>query len=145
MPTPQEVAQTLKRIARQIPKELREAEKVTLAEAHSRAFSYSSGPYSSASLRRMGHPYAHRAPNPPMPAGIINKQSVRFRGSWRRKLGSWSGGTLTSTLSNNSPEARYMRGTKFMIERPITALVVKMIRPIREKNLRAALRKALQP
>lgn len=145
MPTPQQVAATLKKIAKQIPTQLREAEKSTLETAHRVAVAYSSGPYKTAALRRMGHPYSRRAPNPPGDPGIINRQSGRFAGSWRRSTGSWSGGSLVSRLSNSSPEAHYMRGTKFMIARPITVLVVKAIRPVRISKLRAALRRALQP
>lgn len=34
--------------------------------------------YSLSALRRMKHPYSAERPNPPMPAGVINKQSGRF-------------------------------------------------------------------
>lgn len=148
MSTPQQVAANLMRRAARVKSELRAAEGQVLDQAKRQAQALSSGPYSLKELRKMGHPYAKRAPNPPMMAGVVNVQSGQFRAAWSRKLGqfgNWWFGGMRSTLTNASPEAGYLKSgpRSKMIARPIWNLIGATIRPIRRSKLRAALRRAL--
>jgi hypothetical protein len=89
----------------------------------------SSGGYTSAMLRRMGHPYAKRAPNPPLPAYMINVQSGKFRDSWRCEV-KRVGQQVTLVVTNDAPYAGYLfRGTRLMIERPILVELKKRVEP----------------
>lgn len=145
MSTPKDVAKAIRARANNLPRELRSAEFEVLRIAADRAWKLSSGPYSQELLTLMGHPYSKKHPHPPMHPGVINVQRGVFRASWRRKIGGWKGGTLKSTLSNASEFAHRMRGTKLMIERPIWKLIADAVRPVRNKKMRAALRRAIHP
>ncbi len=145
--TPQQGAQWLMKRARAMKPEMRRAEGETLGHGLKLAQKMSEGPYSQAALRRLGHPYAKRSPSPPMAPGIINMgPSKRFRKGWRRVqkgyIMSGPRNALVSTLYNNSPEARFMRGTRYMIERPITNMVARFVRPGRRVRLVEAVRRA---
>ncbi len=90
-----------------------EAEALKLAKER-----LSSGPYKTAQLRQMGHPYSRRRPAPPMHPAIINVQTGRFRNSWRIEA-RLTGTRLQLSVDNTSPEARFLlHGTRKMIARP---------------------------
>lgn len=96
----------------------RAVEEAVGAEGARIARRLSSGPYTSAMLRAMGHPYSRRAPHPPAPPSIINVQSGLFARSWRIAA-RVRGLTLNVEIENTAPYARYLlRGTTRMIERP---------------------------
>jgi len=83
--------------------------------------------------------YARRNPRPPADPAIINVQSGVFRSAWtvrQEASGKW-------VLENDSPHADFMHGTKLMIRRPILDRVEAWARPVLERNVTEALRRAL--
>jgi hypothetical protein len=99
----------------------------------------SSGGITLAAMKAAGHPYSRRNPRPvgrKYPARI-NKQSGTYYGAWRRQThaGRGVGWQLTTTIYNNSREARYLtgKGTSKMVGRPILEDVAKHMRPIVQK------------
>lgn len=145
--SPKEAAVELMRRAALVKANLRDAEGATLRQAQARAKLSSSGPFRQAALDRMGHPYAKRAPNPPLPPSVINVQSGRFRTGFRRRLGRWTNGNLSSTLTNVAPEAKFVLapgGTRYMIERPLRRWLIADIRAGRKARLKQALKRGLK-
>lgn len=119
-----------------------EAERESAQEAKRLAEHYSSGPYSQATLTRMGHPYARRAPSPPLPPYFMNRQSGQFFSGWRWYL-LVSGDTISSGIWNHSEHGKFLEwGTRLMIERPILEQVEKEMQPKRFARLLAAKRRA---
>lgn len=113
-------------------------ERAAEEEAHRITDALSSGPYSSAQLAAMGHPYGRgggaagggrsrrgrrgRSPAarqaPPLPPWIINEQTGLFRRSWQIRA-RVSRGVLTVEAENTAPHARFLLGgTRRMIARP---------------------------
>lgn len=143
--TPQQGAQEIRKRMRALKEELRKAEGATIRHGELLGKRMSEGPYSSARLARMGHPYATRRPNPPMHPAIINRQRGVFWRSWRRDLGQWRGGTLISFVFNIDPKARLlMHGTRKMIARPIKPVLEGWIAQDRIGRLQMAMRRALE-
>lgn len=136
----QQAADALRKKAEAVQQEARRAEEATAREALQIAQRYSSGPFSTRALAAMGHPYARRAPRPPGNPALVNRQSGRFRASWRVVR---SGNRLR--LVNDAPYARYFndRGTRLMIRRPITRAVGQAIRRSRERRLKHGIQLAL--
>lgn len=100
----------------------------------------SSGPYSSAALRTMGHPYSRRRPRPPAAPYQINVQSGLFRRSWDVKA-RFDGETLEVTFDNTAPYARYLfEGTSRMIPRPIRERVKREMKDWLRRYLAGVLR-----
>ena len=65
-------------------------------------------------------------------ASIINRQSGRFYDSWMvllEEVGCDTGHIFTVTLYNVVSYSGYMRGTKYMIERPVIEGATKMTTP----------------
>lgn len=137
---PAQIALVLRRKAQALSRAVRESEAASAADALRIARLLSSGTFSSAALRRMGHPYRHGG-NPPSPAFIINRQSGRFYFGWRLVPPRKSGGGLVTRVVNDSPQARMLlRGTRRMIARPIVAEVRRRAASARAKRHRAALK-----
>lgn len=109
------------------------------------AQSLSSGPLSSAALRKMGHPYAvHFLPGQAgMPDYIINVQSGQFRAAWKVRIQKTARG-WTITLYNPSPHARFMQGTARMRVRAILEEVQRRTAPQLSREARKVVRAALQ-
>lgn len=120
-----------------------EIEDISVHYALDVARQLSSGTFSTAQLRRMGHPYRHGG-RPPQNAAIINRQSGSFYRGWQIKPVETRGGRITAGLINTSPHAvLLMRGTSRMIARPILQLIEKRVTPRRRALYRAAIRKAM--
>jgi hypothetical protein len=144
--SPAVVARYLKNIAqRKLPRALYDAERASAKDAMQQAVKASSGPLTSIVLAAKGHPYATRHPQAPPDPAIINKQTGRLAASWQTSAvwmpqhGFWS-----FIVYNNSPEAKFMAGTRYMVARPLPSLVLGKIAPRRNRRLLAAVRKALK-
>jgi hypothetical protein len=105
---------------------------------------YSSGPYSLAALRRMGHPYARRHAAAPLDPAVINLQTGRFAASWR--LESVGGGLIGGMrVVNDAPYAGYLEeGTSRMIRRPIEEKILAENEGLLMRNMNLALERALE-
>lgn len=144
--TPREFEREIKRRVVATAKALAQAERDNIALAKSIAKSYSQGPYSSAQLASMGHPYSRRAPRPPMPSGFINVQrSRRFVRSFSTvQRGRHNNNRIVTELNNNSPEWQYLKyGTRYMIKRPLGELVLGAVHVKRDLNLAIAIQQNL--
>jgi hypothetical protein len=138
--TPERAALILRRRALTFEREVRRAETEILAQAQRMAVDLSSGGYTSAMLRRMGHPYATRRPAPPQSAAIINAQTGLFRGSWRTSGPRRTGSGFKSTLENTAGYAALLfQGTEVMIPRPIRERIAARMRALRYRRHRKAL------
>lgn len=132
-----------------LPKQVARAEERNLREAKKIAVVLSSGPYSSAQLARMGHPYNKKKPHPPRGrADIINIQSGEsglFRSSWEMQgpVSSLASGEIMIRLVNIAPYSFAMWGTKYMIPRRIDLTIAQRMRKKRLARLEAALNRAL--
>lgn len=95
-------------------------------QAMGRALELSSGPYSSAALRKMGYPFAvERHPSPLLDPTVINVQSGVFLGGWQPVGVHGEGAGLVAGARNDSPEAEVLRrGTRYMFERPLEQRVL---------------------
>ncbi len=98
-----------------------------------------------ADLRRAGHPYARLRPGRlPVAAHIINKQLGLFHRSWH-----WNfivGNNMSKgTIWNAAKHAKFMLGTKYMIERPVLKEALKRTKSERDQNMKAARGKAYRP
>ena len=127
-----------KRSAAALRANLLSSEAATLKEAKAQAVLFSSGTLSTATLRRMGHPYAVRNPTAPDP-GKINVQTGVFRAAFTSSPPSASGGGITSSVINNSKVAGYLaNGTRFMIARPLAVKAQVAVQPARLTRTRRA-------
>jgi hypothetical protein len=117
------------------------AEVATIRQAKAHALMLSSGPLTPAQTKGI---YARRNPRARFPA-VINVQTGDFRASWftSEYNGDGSRGRFTNSLINNSSVADFMKGTRFMIERPIIDRVGDLIEPMRVKRLQAVLDKVM--
>lgn len=121
----------------------RALEAETEAQAYRIADRLSSGPYSLADLRRMGHPYARRRPRPPLPPGVINVQSGLFRRSWHVEA-HLRGARMEVSIENRAPYARYLlEGTRRMIPRPYEEALRRELRAAIPRILAGALGRLL--
>ncbi len=98
--------------------------------------------YSTKQLRRMGHPYAKRAPRPPVKPHILNRQNGLLHQSWKVNTRRYSDGVTVSVV-NMAPYAKYMTadGTTKMIGRPVLEEALKRTKDERTRNLRNARRR----
>lgn len=117
-----------------------------VAQAQARAMKaaaerLSRGSLSTATLRRMGHPYSRRFPAGAagQPDAVINRQTGRLAASWKTRVQKTARG-YTLTLWNDAPEAKFMMGTKSMRARPILEVVLKET----EARLPAATKKVIR-
>lgn len=143
--SPQQIALLLRRKALQFEQAVRQAEKEAAAEALQIARDLSSGPYSRAQLRQMGHPYATRRPRPPADPAQVNVQSGQFLAGWRVSGPRRTVHGLTTRLVNNSRAARLLLGgTRRMIARPIVERIGTRLSAKRRRLHSQAMRRALK-
>lgn len=115
------------------------AEALTLADAKEEALEASSGPLSTAELRRRDHPYAVRHGVATEDPEVINEQTGRFKRRWQTRRPIKTGTRLESRLRNTDPKAKYMHGTDVMLPRPIIRRVARRIKPMRRVRVQRAL------
>lgn len=94
--------------------------------------------FSTKQLAEMDHPYAVRAPRPPVRAHIINRQSGTFHKSWRVSTVRTGTDRVVSTVYNTAPWSKYMMGTKYMIARPILDEAMARTKTERDRNIKRA-------
>jgi hypothetical protein len=136
-----QAAAILRQKARALQQQVRSAEAQSAQEALATAHAYSSGPFSTRMLQIMGHPYSRRNPRPPGNPAVVNRQSGRFRSSWRvMRQGD------RTRLVNDAPYAQYFNdaGTVRMMRRPILRAIAQKIRRNRERRLARAVAAALK-
>src|SRR6186997_3006498 len=121
---PEQIARLLTRAAERLTVEMRKAERASQTQAIELARQYSQGPYSTAELRRLGHPYARRHGAPGLDPSLINRQSGLLARSWRREGPLEKDGGLHTSVFNDAPEAFFMGGTEKMFERPLPERVL---------------------
>lgn len=126
--TPDEIAAFFRQAADRLPAELLQAEADNLRTVLESARDHSSGPYSTAMLRRMGHPYARRHRRASLDPGVINVQSGMFLAAWTAYPPVMSGDSIRSQVRNDSAHADFMKGTRTMIPRPIVSKVTEETR-----------------
>jgi len=95
-------------------------------------------------LRRMGHPYAVRAPHPPVAAHILSRQSGKLYGMWKVSVVKTDPNRVVYTVYNRAPYAKYMMGTTKMIPRPILDEALTRTKDERARNIKRARDRAYQ-
>lgn len=130
--TPLQFSANMERIRKALVANIRAAEERSLREA-SRAFvKRSSGTASTSQLRKLGHPFAARAPQSSPDPSVVNDQGGPFRESWVQGGPTINGaGTMQSSVINVDPKSVYMFGTKTMVKRGIDDAVAADIEPRR--------------
>ena len=137
-----DAAQWFEQSAQDFERDFRDAEQRTVDDALVIAEGLSSGPHSTADLRRMGHPYARRHGKPLLNPAIINAQTGTFRASWDGESPRPDGDGLTAAIFNTDPKAELLQsGTRTMFARPIDAQIEEDLAPRREARLERALDK----
>lgn len=146
--------------ADQVKKEIRakrvDADKRTAADGVNIAIRLSGGQNSLSALRKAGHPYARRAPNPSYDPSIINDQGGPFARSWKSTM-LWG----CPAIMNTDPIAKFLEqrgatqtvyfddggapilppvwsGNSKMVPRPIDEAIVLLLGDIRRRNLEQA-------
>lgn len=148
---PQQAAEALRKKARNLRREVLNAENKNLDIALEVARSLSSGPFSSAALAALGHPYAKGDPNPPADTAIINAQSeTGLRENWQKQPVTYRAGKFSGKIYNTSPHAKYFdekqypEGTRSMVARPVQKRIREKIQKRRMLRLRQAIKRALK-
>ena len=144
--TPEEAAQRLERLANDLRTAANAGLAEILAEAKAAAIRWSSGPLKTAELRRMGHPYARRAPMASVDPGRINIQERRavVEGWVYAPVHRGAGGGLKASVYNTAPEAGFLStGTPLMERRPLPERVIAEIEPRVEEIMARAVERVL--
>lgn len=137
------LAARLRKAAGMLEIELVAAEAQTLAQARNEARSLSRGPYTSAMLRAMGHPYSRKSRKLPMHSGVINRQTGRFENSWVVHVPRRTRKGIVSRLYNRAPYSGYLAsGTKRMIKRSTVELIYARIAANRRARIARAFKRA---
>jgi hypothetical protein len=143
--TPAQFAAACDRKGKALQAEVKAGLADTLTEARAEAVKRSSGTLTAGMLRKMGHPYATRAPNASVDPSTINAQTGEFRRAWKKAGPRLRGGALSGEVVNTSKVAPYLlKGTKRMIKRPIAKALADAMRPRFKARMRTALRRGLR-
>ncbi len=127
-----ELIRRLDRVEKNLPRRIQEAEMRTVRRAQAEARKLSSGTFSTARLRQMGHPYAKRNPRPPQDEAIVNAQSGVFRDAWQtRGVAVDADGTITALVNDSENAGRLVSGRGAAIARPIDVRIVERVQPQR--------------
>ena len=147
--TPRQFARHLRQVSGRLDRAVSQELARAVQDAKKEAQALSSGTLTPADLRRMGHPYAVRAPATPLLPFVINAVSGEFRASWKVGPVLKASGTWTARLTNDSRVAAYLAGKdrsrSTMIRRPIDTEIVARVTPRLQKGLESAVAKAVQP
>ena len=139
--TPAAAAAHFRRAAAAVRPAVIAEEQQAVQQAKAKAVALSSGPHSTAHLRAAGHPYSRRRPDASYDAAIVNFQTGSLRSAWQAALPAVSGDSVVGGVVNRDRAAKYMSGTKRMIERPVAAAVQRPLRLPRLKRLKSAVRR----
>lgn len=141
--SPEEAARAIEKKAAALKREIEWANKKNGFLLLQAARAHSEGPFSSRTLRALGHPYATRHATPPLDPAVINRQSGRFASSWR--LEEVSGETTGFRVVNDAPYAGYLEeGTPRMVRRPIEEKILAENEALLMRNVQIALERALE-
>jgi len=143
--TPRAVAERLRRIASAIVAESLKAETETIRELAKRAVKITSGPLSTAELRKRDHPYARRHGRITRASPwLINRQSGALVADWTTGLPVLQGGRIHSYVMNNNEVIGYLTdGTSKMLPRHIDDRLLGQIQSFRYRRHELALARAL--
>jgi hypothetical protein len=124
---------------------IQRAENDVMDYARKKAIEYSSNTAYKLPSRKGYAPYRKGGGKgtPPLPSFQINMQSGAFSRSWYVNTQKTPQG-YTSSIWNDRPYAKYMRGTSKMIARPILQKVGEDVRKYRRKVEPEAIRKAMR-
>ncbi len=143
--TPREAQRILEAMSQRLASNLERAETKNIRLAQRLLVARSQGTLSAAQARRMGHPYAKRDPQTPVDPSVINRQTGTFARSWTVLAPQTDGSVLTSRVRNLAAYSGYMRGTRYMVPRPIVEAVQEELAPVRAENVRKAVQQAIKP
>lgn len=128
------LADTMRQHGRDVPRAYADADKKYAKDVVKKARQFTQTEfYTLAELRDMGHPYATRNPRPPMRPHVLSAHSRELHGSWAWNFG-WTGDGWRVTVYNSAPHAKYMRGTKYMIARPVLEEAFKRTASLRKRR-----------
>lgn len=137
-----QAAERFRTYPRRLRTALAAAEMETAKDARRLAILYSSGSTSLADLRKLGHPYSLRAPQPGLfPSQFVNRQGGLFIADWQNPTQVTVGGVLYTSVINVDPVVEFLEGTSKMVSRPIGSQVISDLRVLRRKRLQAAVKK----
>lgn len=119
------------------------AERENAQDARGELVAASHGSNSTADLRRAGHPYAKRAPNPAYDPSVVNDQGHGFPEGWAagEPIADETGETITSAVVNHHPDAHWIatagEGGSRQVARPIVQRAAAAVRERRKRRVRA--------
>lgn len=129
----------------EIKRALYDSERVSAHWGVQIAKNLSKGPFTSAHLKAMGHPYSRRKNRPPMDPAIINKQSGVFLSAWVARPTKETTNSFSTRIENFAPHSTFLiKGTRKMIARPILQRVREKLAPFRRRTLADAMRRVLR-
>lgn len=144
--TPRQGAQKLRQIARNLQRELRQAESDNIWLAKYLAQKQTSGTLASRELAELGHPYSRRRPNPAFDPAVVNVHAGDLWAGWQKQEPRAQGDSLVSRVYNTDPKAAEVEaGTPLTLARPVTEAVVKALEPLRNARLQRAIDTAWRP
>src|SRR5918996_632633 len=139
------IARWLKGKSPEMLRAMKDAERTSAHWGVAIAKNLSKGPFTSAHLKAMGHPYSKRKNRPPQDPAIINKQSGFFLSAWVARPTQQAANSFQTRIENFAPYAEFLhRGTDRMIQRPILERIAQKLRPFRRKTLADAMRRVLR-
>lgn len=125
-----------------------QAEQESLKETVATFHRQSSGGLTRRDLRRMGHPFARRAPQSPVDASKINIGEGTFSREWQQEGVVSSDSGTEGSAYNNSESAKWLatggKGRSKMVERPIVEAVKQEIQAPRKERLERAYKDVLR-
>ena len=138
--SPDEAADRLEKWSADLRTNLGTAARANLADLLETARRHSSGPLSTAELRRRDHPYARRHGAPQEDPAAINRQSGAFLAAWESEGPDEDGDDLTVSVFNTDWKAPLLEaGTRFMFERPLPEAVEAEVEPRAAERVEKAL------
>lgn len=148
--TPNEAARALERMARDLTRNVQDAERMSLLDLRDEAERFSGGPLQARDLARMDHPYARRHGSPRLNPDLVNQQDAgedtgRFAASWVAEGPEVDGDELVSSLFNVDPKAAEFLedGTDTMFPRRPHEAALEVVAPRREERLERAVDRTL--
>ncbi len=144
----EEIARKAERLRSKIVAVVIQAEQESLKEAVTAFQRRSSGGLTRRDLRRMGHPFARRAPQSPMDASKINIGEGTFSREWQQEGVVFSDSGTEGSAYNNSESAKWLatggKGRSKMVDRPIVEAVKQEIQSPRKERLERAYKDVLR-
>lgn len=129
---------------RQLPRALEAAAADATAPlqqlAHAALIERSSGTLTAQDLAQLDHPYARRHGRALRDSARINRRTGRFAAGWEMLPAERGRGVVRRRIVNRTDRARWMHGTRYMVERPLTRVVALALRRRLLSRLKMAIR-----